>query len=158
MGMVREEPGHPFDSAPYESSKGSTYPQPGTPRLRSSQELPSDLNFLGKVVEKVVSGLLSRHCEERGTLRLRRFGSEIEAVAALTGMVESAWAEKDITRAFCMGVAVASPSEGYPLMGMRSMDTGEDLVGWISSSLRGRRVRMIIDGQEKGIGFTTGLL
>ena len=70
-------------------------------------------------------------------------------------MVESAWAEKEIT--FCVSVTVAFPSEGYPFRGMRSMGTGEDLVGWTSSSLRGRRIRMIIDGQDKGTDFTTGL-
>ena len=71
------------------------------------------LKDLGKVAEKMVSDLISRFLEERGTLHPGHFGSwrrrsSVE-VANLVSMVEYAW-RKMIAGSLSMDVAAAFPS------------------------------------------------
>lgn len=144
-------------------ARGVPIPKPNRPSYALAKS-SSLLNCLGKVVERVVTELLCRHCEGNGTLHDRQFGarrerSAMEAVGTLVGWVEGSWKRKEITGAVCMDVAAAFPSvsRGCLLRRLTEMKVDEDIVGWAGSFMQDRRVRMVIDGAEEEIGVTTGL-
>lgn len=123
------------------------------------------LNCLAKVVERVVTELLCRHCEGDDTLHERRFGarrkrSAVEPVGTLVSWVEESWRKKEITGTICMDVAAAFSSvvRGCLARWLREMNVDEDIVGWTGSFMQERKVRMVIDGrEEEELEATTGL-
>lgn len=120
------------------------------------------------MVERVITELLSRHCEGSGALRPGQFGagrkrSVVEAVGTLVSWVEESWERKEITGALCMDIAAAFPSVARSCLIRRLREThvDEDIVGWAGSFMQERKVCMVIDGREErevevGIGLPHG--
>ena len=77
--------------------------------LVKSHRVISLLNCLGKVVEKVVAGLLSEYCETFSKLHPGQMGARkqrcaIDAVASRVCKVQESWAEKKLAAALFMDV------------------------------------------------------
>lgn len=77
--------------------------------LVKSYRVISLLNCLGKVVEKVVAGLLSEYCEKFSRLHPGQMGARkqrcaIDAVASLVHKVQESWAEKKLAVALFMDI------------------------------------------------------
>lgn len=80
--------------------------------LVKSYRVISLLNCLGKVVEKVIAGLLSKHCEvfskfHQGQMGARKHRRAIDAVASLVHKAQEWWAEKKLAAALFIDVTGA---------------------------------------------------
>jgi len=111
------------------------------------------VSCIGKVVEKVVAELLSNAGEKRGVLSEEQFGSKrgqsaIDAVAIMVARAHAAWRNGHITGVLLTDIKAAFPSvaKGRLVNLMKVMEMDGDLIRWTESSLSGRTVEMIIDG------------
>ena len=111
------------------------------------------LSCMGKVVEKVVTELLSEEAEQGGLLSNGQLGSRkgqsaIDAVAIMVDRVHPAWKNSHITGMLLMDIKAAFPSMAkgrlVNLMKVRQIDG--DLIRWTESFLSARTVEMIIEG------------
>lgn len=121
--------------------------------LVKSYRVISLLNCLGKVVEKVVAGLLSGHCEKfsklhQGQMGARKQRCAIDAVASLVYKIEESWAEKKLAAALFMDVKGAFDHVSKTKLVERMMELGidGDLIRWTRSFLTDRRVQLVING------------
>ena len=108
--------------------------------LVKSYRVISLLNCLGKVVEKVVAGLLSGHCEKfsklhQGQMGARKQRCAIDAVASLVYKIEESWAEKKLAAALFMDVKGAFDHVSKTKLVERMMELGidGDLIRWTRS-------------------------
>ena len=148
-------------------AKGVIIPKPckGDYSTAKAYRCISLLNCLGKMVEKVVAGLISEHCEANNGFHPGQYGcrakrSAVDAVGVAIARTQEAWSRGVITGALLMDVAAAFPSvaRGCLLRKMRNAGIDECLVGWTDSFMRNRRVAMSLDGQEgEEMEVTTGL-
>ena len=141
----------------WKTARGVTIPKPGKTNysLAKAYRVISLLNCLGKMVEKVAADLISLHCEPLNKFHPGQYGgrpqrSAVDAVGVVMAQAQEAWKRGRIVGALMMDVAAAFPSvaRGCLLQKMRRMDLDENLVEWIDSFMRGRKVVMSVDGQE----------
>jgi len=113
------------------------------------------LSYMEKVVEKVVTELLSDQAERRGILSDGQFGSRrgrsaIDAAAIMVDRAHAAWKGGHIAGMLLMDIKAAflSVAKGrlVNLMKFRQMDG--DLVRWTESFLSERTVEMMIEGNS----------
>jgi hypothetical protein len=149
-------------------AKGVTIPKPGKLMYTTvkTYRAISLLNFLGKVMQKVVAEMLSRHCKgEGGGLHNGQYGcrkgrSAIDAVHMLVTDVQKAWAQQEVAGALCMDIEATFPSVAWDCLARKMRKTGIDecLVMWMLAFMIERWVRMVVDGQEgQELAVTTGL-
>ena len=116
--------------ARWKLAKGVIIPKPGKDdySIAKAYRCISLLNCLGKIVEKVVADLISRHCEATGGFHPGQYGcrtkrSAVDAVGVAIAQVQEAWSRGAIAGALLMDVAAAFPSvarECYGETGGRS--------------------------------------
>lgn len=115
-------------------------PKPGREDLSDckSYRCISLLSCLGKVLEKVVCGLLERQLYGSGLIdpaqhESLRGGSAVDAVATLVSLVEEAWSKKRIAGAVCMDVRAAFPSVNAEVLARGLLRGGVErcLVSWV---------------------------
>ncbi len=99
--------------------------------LVKSYRVISLLNCLGKVVEKVVAGLLLEYCENfsklhQGQMGARKKRCAIDAVVSLVHKVESCWAEKKLAAALFMDVKGAFDHVSKTRLAERMIELGVD--------------------------------
>ena len=123
--------------------------------LVKSYRVISLLNCVGKVVEKVIAGLLSQFCEafsklHSGQMGARRQRCAIDAVASLVHKVQESWAEKKLAAALFMDVKGAFDYVSKTRLVGRMMELGidGDIIRWTKSFLTDRRVQLVIDGHD----------
>ena len=117
------------------------------------------------MVEKVETDLISTHCEALDTFHPGQYGgrpqrSAVDAVGVVVAQIQEAWRRENVVGAPIMDVAAAFPSvsRGCLLRKMRNMDIDENLVEWVDSFMRGRKVVLCVDGEEGEVRkVTTGL-
>ena len=113
------------------------------------------LECLGKVVEKVVAGKISRFCEERAVLHEGQFGSRRnrgtqDAILQLITFVERAWHDKQLAGAIFMAAKGAFDRVNQKRLTQVLINVGlsQNLVKWVESFLQERKVQLVIDGHE----------
>ena len=118
-----------------------------------SYRVISLLDCLGKVVEKIVAGLLSGYCENfsklhQGQMGTRKQRCAIDAVASLVYKVEGFCAEKKLATALFMDVKGAFDHVSQTKLVERIIELGidGDLIRWTQSFLTDRKVQLVIDG------------
>lgn len=99
--------------------------------LVKSYRVISLLNCLGKVVEKVVTGLLSEYCEtflnlHQGQIGARKQQCAIDAVASLVHKVQEFWVEKKLAAALFMDVKGAFDHVSKTRLVERMIEIGID--------------------------------
>ena len=117
------------------------------------------------MVEKVVPGLISEHCEANDGFHPGQYGcrvkrSAVDAVGVVIAQTQEAWSRGVITGALLTDAAAAFPSvaRGCLLRKMCNAGVDECLIRWTDSFMRNRRVAMSQDGQDgEGVEVTTGL-
>lgn len=100
--------------------------------------------------------LVSALCEAFGAFHMGQYGcrarrSAVDAVAIMIAQTQEAWRQGRIVGALLVDVAAAFPSvaRGCRPRKMRNIDIDENLVEWINSFMRDRKVIMSIGGQER---------
>ncbi len=126
--------------------------------LVRSYRVISLLNYIGKVVEKLVAQELSLYCEEHSKLHPGQMGgrkerSAIDAVATLVYNVQERWEEKKLAAALFIDIkgAFNHVSKEQLLTRMIELRIDEDLVTWTSSFLTNRKIQLVIDGHENKV-------
>ena len=111
------------------------------------------LSCMGKVVEEVVTELLSDEAERRGLLSDGQFGSRrgrsaIDAVAIMVDRAHAAWRDGYIAGVLLMLIKAAFPSvaKGRLVNLMKVWQMDGDLIRWTESFLSERTVEMVIEG------------
>jgi uridine phosphorylase len=90
------------------------------------------LNCLGKVTEKVVTEMLSIHCEGKGGgLHNGQYGcwkgrSAFDAVGMLVAHVQKAWAQWQVAGVLCMDIEAAFPSIVLDCLALKLRKIGVD--------------------------------
>ena len=119
------------------------------------------LNCLGKMVEKVAAMMVGAHCDQTKGFHPGQYGcragrSAVDPVGVTIAQVQEAWGRGCIDGALLMDVAAAFPSvaRGCLLRKMREAGLDENLVRWIDSFMRDRRVIMSVDGQDTVLSGT----
>ena len=123
--------------------------------LVRSYHVISLLNYMCKVVKKVVVKGLSQYCEDYSKLHPGQMGgrkerSTIDAVATLIHIVQEKWQEKKLAAALFMDVKGVFDyvSKNQLLKQIIKLGIDGDLVNWTSFFLIGRKVQLVIDGHD----------
>ena len=110
--------------------------------LVKSYRVISLLNFIGKLVEKVIAEQLSQLSENflklhQGQIGARKERFAIDAVASLVYEVEQRWAEKKLAAALFMDVkgAFDHVSKTQLVARMLELEIDGDLIRWTKSFL-----------------------
>ena len=139
----------------WKRGSGVVIPKPGKDaymELKANRSL-SLLSCMGKVVQKVISELLSDKGERRGQLSNGEFGSRlrrsaIDAAAIMVDRAHAAWRDGHIAGVLLMDIKAAFPSVTHGrlvnLMMVRQLDG--DLIQWMGSFNSERTVEMVIEG------------
>ena len=103
--------------ARWKLAQGVIIPKPGKDNysVPKTYRCISLLNCLGKMVEKVVADLISRHCEATGGFHPGQYGrrtkrSAADAVGVAIAQVQEAWSRGVIAGAVLTDVATAFPT------------------------------------------------
>jgi len=111
------------------------------------------LSCMGKVVEKVVTELLSDEAERRALLSDGQFGSRkkrsaIDAAAIMDDSAHAMWTDDNITGDLLMNINAAFPrvARGRLIHAMKAKKIDGDLIRWTESFLSERMVEMVIEG------------
>ena len=110
---------------------------------------------MGKLVEKVIAGLLSKYCKEFSKLHQEQMGARkqrcaIDVVAYLVHNVQEFWAEKKLAAVLFMDVKEAFDHVSRTKLVERMIELGidGDLIRWTQSFLTDRKVQLVIDGHD----------
>ena len=151
----------------WRQARGVIIPKPGREDLEDcrSYRCISLLNCIGKVLERVVGGMLEDRLKSTGLIdpgqfRSLRRRSAVDAVASLVSMVEKTWDDKTIAGAICMDVRAAFPSVKAELLAARLREGGVErcLVAWVKDFMAERSITLAINGEDHCIqNVRTGL-
>lgn len=130
-----------------------------------SYRVISLLSCLGKVLERVATGLLEVQAHAAGALHHNQFGSirrrsAIDAVASMITFCDREWSRGRVVGALCMDVQAAFPSVNPRCLTRQLREQGidEDPVRWTRDFMSNRSVQMVIGGDEQQpIDATSGL-
>jgi hypothetical protein len=121
------------------------------------------LNCLGKVVEKVITELLSMTIEAKlhtGQLGRRKCRSVVVAAACLTNRVYKAWAEGKIAGALLTDVkgAFDHVSKTQLTKRLQELEADPQIIKWTESFMTDRKASLLINGHESAMKPTkTGI-
>jgi hypothetical protein len=121
------------------------------------------LNCLGKVVEKVITELISTTIEAKlhtGQLGCRKRRSVVDTAACLTNRVYKAWAKGKISGALLMDVkgAFDHVSKTQLTKRLQELEADPQIIKWTESFMTDRKASLLINGHENAMKPTkTGI-
>ena len=133
----------------WKSARAVVIPKPGRDNysLCKSYRVISLLRCLGKVLERVVCGLLELQVCRLGALHRGQFGSirrrsAVDAVATLVTICEREWSRGRCVGALCMDVQAAFPNVNPACLTRRLRECGVDegVVRWVRDFMSNRTV------------------
>ena len=102
-----------------------------------------------------MADLISLHCEAMNKFHPGQYGgrpqrSALDAVGVVMAQAQEAWKRGKVVGALMMDVAVAFPSvaRGCLLRMLSATEVDKNLVDWVNSFMKERKVVMSVDGQE----------
>lgn len=118
-----------------------------------SYQIISLLNYLSKVIEKLIANQLSQFCENfeklyKGQMGAKKRRLAIDAATILVQQIDNSWKDKKIIRALLIDVKEAFDHVFQAELVKKMLELGidNDLIRWTQSFLTDKWIELVIDG------------